>query len=204
MGGILTKNKLNIINFVVVLAVICSWFFAFQSVKAVRGTTDVDASAVTTSNPEAAATQQSASATSTPATPADESTPSVPMTSAGGSNEPVTTGQITNGASGSTSCGMSETALGVPIPIYEKGGGFSLKYCATNMADYMMTIYNFLVVIAVISAILMVIYGGYMYMLSAGNAQKVVAAKEIILGAIVGLLLLLAAGVIVSTIGVNK
>ncbi|MDO8512995.1 MAG: hypothetical protein Q7S37_00630 [bacterium] len=104
---------------------------------------------------------------------------------------------------GSSTCSSGQIQLGVPMPVRDTNGKFTLKYCATDLKEYMQDIYNLLIVIASISAILMIIYGGYTYIASAGDAQKASSAKEIIIGAIIGLILLLSAGLIISTIGVK-
>lgn len=100
----------------------------------------------------------------------------------------------------STSCHATQTRLGVPIPI-RSGAGFQLIHCVDSMKQYLGYLYNFLIIIAELSAVLMIIWGGYMYMASGGEPAKTTAAREIIMGAIIGLVLLLSARLIISTIG---
>ena len=121
--------------------------------------------------------------------------------SANTSAGPNAAGPTTTG--GSKTCSKDQIQLGLPLP--EKvGNSFQLKYCATNLPDYMKTIYDFLIVIASLSAVIMVIAGGYMYISSVGDAQKINTAKEMIIGALVGLALLVSAGFIIDTVGIPK
>ena len=111
------------------------------------------------------------------------------------------TGSGATATGGSKTCADGQIQLGLPLP--EKvGNKFQLKYCATNLPDYMKTIYDFLIVIASLSAVISIIIGGYMYISSSGEPAKINTAKEIIIGALVGLALLISAGFIMNTIGI--
>lgn len=81
--------------------------------------------------------------------------------------------------------------LGAPI------GGTTTP---TSFADYVNRIYNYAVVIGISLAILMIIFAGYKYMSSAGDPQSLAEAKEVLIGAIVGLVLILLTRLILATI----
>lgn len=67
-------------------------------------------------------------------------------------------------------------------------------------ADYIGMIYNLAITLSIILATVMVIYGGYRYMTSSGNPETLAEAKDIITGAIIGLVLLVLAALILRTI----
>jgi len=81
--------------------------------------------------------------------------------------------------------------LGAPI-----GGTTEPK----SFADYTNLVYQFAVVIGISLAVLMIIFSGYKYMSSAGDPQSMAEAKEILIGAIVGLVLILLTRLILATI----
>ncbi len=103
---------------------------------------------------------------------------------------------------GPTTCSGNQTQLGVPIPV-RSGAGFAMKHCVGSMKEYLKDIYSFLIVIASLSAVLMIIWGGYIYITSSGEPAKTTSAKEIIIGAITGLVLLLSASLLISTLGLK-
>src|SRR4030042_5386420 len=70
----------------------------------------------------------------------------------------------------------------------------------SSFADYTNRIYQFAVVIGISLAVLMIIFAGYKYMSSAGDPQSMAEAKEILIGAIVGLILILLTRLILATI----
>ncbi|MBU1180288.1 pilin [Patescibacteria group bacterium] len=78
---------------------------------------------------------------------------------------------------------------------------------ATNqvkgITDYIPKIYDYLVAIVSIVAIVMIMVGGLQYLTAGGNQQAVTKAKERILGAIVGLFLVLGAYTVLNTINPN-
>jgi len=59
---------------------------------------------------------------------------------------------------------------------------------------------SFFVPIGAVLAAIVIIYGGVLYSTSQGDAGKITVAKEYIFGAIIGLVILLSAGYIVSLI----
>jgi hypothetical protein len=70
----------------------------------------------------------------------------------------------------------------------------------SNFSDYTNRIYQFAVVIGISLAVLMIIFGGYKYMASSGDPQSIAEAKEILIGAVVGLVLILLTRLILATI----
>ncbi|TSC91692.1 MAG: Uncharacterized protein CEN92_210 [Candidatus Berkelbacteria bacterium Licking1014_96] len=70
----------------------------------------------------------------------------------------------------------------------------------SSFADYTNRIYQFAVVIGISLAVLMIIFAGYKYMSSSGDPQSMAEAKEILIGAIVGLILILLTRLILASI----
>lgn len=73
-------------------------------------------------------------------------------------------------------------------------------FYAEDLLHYLAGLYQWLVAIISILAVVMVMYGGYKYILAAGNASVVGEAKTIIGGAIIGLILALGSYIILNTI----
>ena len=69
-----------------------------------------------------------------------------------------------------------------------------------NLSTYLIGIYNFLLSIVGIVAVMMLIVGGMRYITAAGNSAAIADAKDIITNAIVGLLLALLTWVFIATI----
>lgn len=69
-----------------------------------------------------------------------------------------------------------------------------------NLGDYVRLLYQFALAIAGIVVFIRIVYGGVLYSLSAGNTSKQLDARATITQAIWGLLLLLAAALILYTI----
>lgn len=80
----------------------------------------------------------------------------------------------------------------VPIP--------GIPATGVNLSTYLIGIYNFLLSIVGIVAVMMLIVGGIRYITSAGNQAAAADAKDIITNAIVGLLLALLTWVFIATI----
>lgn len=68
------------------------------------------------------------------------------------------------------------------------------------MGEYMSALYKFSVGIAGILAVVMIAYGGIVWTFSGGDSGKIGKAKEIIVGAVIGLALALGSYLILSTI----
>lgn len=69
---------------------------------------------------------------------------------------------------------------------------------------YLNDLYTWIISLGAALTVLIIILGGYEYATSAGDVEKVNHAKEKIIGAIVGLILLLLAALILSSLGVAK
>jgi len=92
--------------------------------------------------------------------------------------------------------------LSIPIP------GMNLAYDANcqgymlrgDLGEYIGGVYKFFVGIAGIVAVVMISLGGFIWLFSGGSPDKISKAKELILGAIFGLLLALGSYLILYTI----
>jgi hypothetical protein len=73
----------------------------------------------------------------------------------------------------------------------------------TAFPEYISMIYTLSITLAIALGVIMVVYGGYKYITSSGNPETLAEAKEIILGAIVGLVLLVLAALLLRTISPN-
>lgn len=71
---------------------------------------------------------------------------------------------------------------------------------APPLTTFLTNVMNFLISIFGALAVLMVIVGGVMYIISAGDPQRVEMAKKTIMGAVIGVVVALMAWVIVNTI----
>lgn len=75
---------------------------------------------------------------------------------------------------------------------------------AGNISNYITILYKWVVPFAAGLAVLMIIYSGYLYITSQGNPDNIKQAKDYIIGALVGLALIILAGVILkNVIGVH-
>jgi|GEM_PF-3362567 RsiW-degrading membrane proteinase PrsW (M82 family) len=91
---------------------------------------------------------------------------------------------------------QEEIPLGLPIPSGEQPPVRTTR----NIITYTHTLYEFASIIASVLAVVMIIYGGLKYLFSGGANEKVNDAKEIIISAISGLLLLIFANLFLQLI----
>jgi hypothetical protein len=117
-------------------------------------------------------------------------------TTTGSGSGPVAT--TTGTTSGATSTGGDlknavKVETGVQIP--------GSNQTAFNYCTYVNAIYKFAIKLGIMLVILMIVYAGYLYLFSQGDSTKINNAKDIIIGAILGYLLLLVIGVILNFIG---
>ena len=99
-----------------------------------------------------------------------------------------------------TDCPEGYIKIGSPSPeIAQSGKDVCLKQ-ETAFPQYINMIYTLSITLAIILATIMIVYGGYRYMTSAGNPETLAEAKDIITGAIIGLILLILAALILRTI----
>lgn len=85
----------------------------------------------------------------------------------------------------------------------ELGAPMLEKKTVREWPEYVSLIYRTALLLAAVLAVLMLIYGGYKYMMSAGNPEALGEAKEIITGTIIALILLILAGLLLRTISPN-
>ena len=71
---------------------------------------------------------------------------------------------------------------------------------AAPLGGYLVSLYNFLLAAVGIIAMVMIVYGGFRYMTSAGNPATMADAKDIVYSSIIGLALALLSWIIVNTI----
>ena len=76
-------------------------------------------------------------------------------------------------------------------------------YCVKSFPEYIQTFYNLFIGIVGILAVIMIMLGGFQWLLAAGNAQKISGAKTTIISAIMGLVLALSSYTILSFVSPN-
>ncbi|MCL5795623.1 MAG: hypothetical protein M1338_04705 [Patescibacteria group bacterium] len=81
--------------------------------------------------------------------------------------------------------------------------GGSGEFFGKNLKEYSEKLYVWSIGIAGSLAIIMLIYAGYLYVTSMGNPDNINSAKEIIIGALSGLLLLILASLILRSLGIS-
>lgn len=82
-------------------------------------------------------------------------------------------------------------ASGTPLPSLEVPDNFN---------DLVLWIYNIIIFISALAAFAMIVYGGFEYLISAGNPQKMKSGMSKIQSAIIGILIVLIAHLILKTI----
>jgi hypothetical protein len=87
------------------------------------------------------------------------------------------------------------TAAGeAPAFIQEKTGGVG------NLRTLVLTMVNFFLLFLGLLAVLMIIYGGILYITAAGEQSKIDKGKKIIMYAIIGIIIILLSWALVNTI----
>ena len=81
-----------------------------------------------------------------------------------------------------------------------KGGSNEAKVSGNLAGQYIAALYRFFIGIAGIIAVIMIAFGGFAWLFSGGSSEKITKAKEIIFGAVTGLLLALVSYLILYTI----
>ena len=94
----------------------------------------------------------------------------------------------------------AEVAVGI-CPDGTSGVGCSKTY---NIHTYFADIYSYAFKLGSVLVILMLIYGGYVYMTSQGDSTKLNTAKDRVVGAVLGYLLLYVLGAIMKYIGAGN
>ncbi len=80
----------------------------------------------------------------------------------------------------------------------DPNGALCTSSKGTDLMGYVKTIVNTMLTILGVLAVVMIIYGGVTYTISAGDAKKVEQAKNTIIYSVVGLVVASLAGVIVN------
>ncbi|PJE59806.1 MAG: hypothetical protein COU85_01715 [Candidatus Portnoybacteria bacterium CG10_big_fil_rev_8_21_14_0_10_44_7] len=92
------------------------------------------------------------------------------------------------------------------LPLLARAAEITVKYpvpgasASDSAGQYVANLFRFGLIIAGILAVGMIVYGGIVYMISGSNQAKTGEAKDIIAGALLGLILLLASFLILQTI----
>lgn len=81
---------------------------------------------------------------------------------------------------------------------------FSDKAQYSSFSEYFTALVNFSIVVAGLVAVLIIVYAGFTYVQSQGEAAKVSHAKELIAGALTGLALLLMTRLILPTLNIGR
>lgn len=88
---------------------------------------------------------------------------------------------------------FAPSALAIEVNDFGDELGFSEESLETQIVDIIQWILGFLALIAVI----MIIYGGFVWLTAAGNEERIASAKKVISAAIIGLVIILLAWAIV-------
>lgn len=88
---------------------------------------------------------------------------------------------------------------GLKYTLLEKIPGFA-STDGSNLPKYIIAVYNVALAVVILSAVLMVSIGGFMYLTSAGNTSSMGTAKGIIFDALIGLVIALAAWLLLNVI----
>jgi hypothetical protein len=91
-------------------------------------------------------------------------------------------------------------AVGVNIPYATHNNGVGTY---SSWGNYLSDIYHFAQYIGVSLAILMIVYSGILYVTSEGDSSKLGTAKEITIGALVGLAMLFMINYLAKLLGVT-
>ncbi len=75
--------------------------------------------------------------------------------------------------------------------------GNAIGYEDTSLADQITNIISWVLGFLALVAVIMIIYGGFIWLTAAGNEERIASAKKIISAAIIGLVIILLAWAIV-------
>lgn len=89
------------------------------------------------------------------------------------------------------------SAAVLPTPVPPVGG---TAITLTEIGDTISRIAQWLIVVSVVVAVIMIIWGGVMWMWARGEDKKVEAARKMIWNGILGAAVILAVGVIMQTV----
>ncbi len=104
-------------------------------------------------------------------------------------------------ANNSTQCTCPNNGIrlqvGLPVPglisskVCTEGGETQTIYCVKGLVSYIQAFYKLFISLVGILAVIMIMVGGFQWLLAAGNAQKISGAKTTIVSALMGLILAL-------------
>lgn len=113
-------------------------------------------------------------------------------------------GTVTNKAQAATEANMAASGatatsfdVGVKIP-------YSSSTHYTDYKGYIKDIYRFALDAGFALAVLMFMFAGYRYLTSQGNSTAVNDAKDIMIGAVIGFIILLLAKIILNVLGLDS
>lgn len=95
----------------------------------------------------------------------------------------------------------ARAAAEVAVGICPDGGNSCGAYSYTK---YFQAFYKYSLRLGAMLSVMMIIYAGYLYLFSQGDSSKLTAAKDILVGTILGFLLLLVINLILDFIGLPK
>lgn len=95
--------------------------------------------------------------------------------------------------------GAAAQSQGLQYQLLEKIPGFA-STDGSDLPKYVKAIYNIALIVVVLSAVLMLSIGGFLYLTSAGNTSAMGTAKGVIFDALIGLVIALAAWLILNVI----
>lgn len=104
----------------------------------------------------------------------------------------VLTVVLPNTTQAANPCAKDEITLQVSIP--------GIGYCVKGFPQYLQALYNFFISIVGILAVIMLMYGGFQWLIAGGNPTKISGAKVAILSALAGLALTLSSYLILDLI----
>ena len=90
---------------------------------------------------------------------------------------------------------LSFAVVNVPGVVTPPGTGLNLA----NIQDLITTIANYLIVIGIVVAVIMIVWGGIMYMTARGNEEQTKKAWSTLKNGVIGAIIILAVGVILNT-----
>lgn len=115
------------------------------------------------------------------------------------------TGTVTPAPSPPSTPAPTGTVTPATTPGSGTQGKYVSKYFGTkSFPDYIQELYKWTVAAGILLAVIMLMLAGYTYAISAGDVEKINNAKERIVGAVLGLLVLILAAVILSNLGVTS
>lgn len=101
---------------------------------------------------------------------------------------------LVNGLGISTAMAQAIDVTDQPLIIAALSGG------QTGLRGIILTIINFFLTFLGLLAVIMVIYGGFLYVSSAGNEENVNKAKKILIYAVIGIIVIIISFALINTL----